>query len=134
MIRSFGLTIISAALLVQMFIIHERVRLSWITEKSHPQINLPTASSYQKVCFRHRVPQLSLSRQGTWIAEGHEPMNDHEAKKYILNTAAKMRAKGYTPVLRFRIGAKEKAARFITMATHAQKTGYAALYVAVLPK
>ncbi len=131
MIRSFGLTLISAALLVQLFMIHERIWAEWMQEKSYPRVDLPVASNSTRIyCLGKHTPQLSLSRRGMWIADGRDPMTDAQAQEFIRESVKESNSQGYAPVIRMRIGAREKASKFIKMAICAEEAGMSMIYVA----
>jgi biopolymer transport protein ExbD len=131
MAKTFGISLTSTFLLILLFTVHYRIRASWYSERTHPSINLPTAQCSTKYCHGRSIPQLSLNKQGQWIAKGHAPMKFEQAQEFIRTSVTNSKKYSHSPALRLRIAGKEKAHHFLNIVKSAHIAGVKRLFIAV---
>ncbi len=129
MMRSMGMVLVTALLLLQLSLLPTRSMIFQYFGKDRPWMKLPVATNQTHCCVCFFGDELSWTKTGGWVgrAGAIEPA---EIEGLLRNGIERGMGRRYT--LRLRIPADAEAGKFMEAAMAAQRAGVSCLHVAVV--
>ena len=132
MMRSLGLSVVSALMLAQLLLLPTRSMLGWRSSPDHPRMELPVASEGEMWCCGHSHADLSWTREGGWVASGVGTIRTEDLEAFLRTTAERWQGRGYVARMRVRVPGDAPAKHFVYFTKCMERAGISELRVAVV--
>lgn len=131
MMRSMGMVLVTALLLVQLTLLPTRSMIFQYFGKDRPWMKLPVATNQKRFSHTHFVDELSWTKTGGWVGSAGSIRNG-EIEAHLRRLIERSAKRGLRSNLRLRLPADADAGKFMEAAMAAQRAGVACLHVAVI--
>ena len=131
MMRSMGMVLVSALLLMQLMFFPTRSAIMEYFGKERPWMRLPVAGNSRQDHGDHFGDEMSWTETSGWVCKSGV-INRSEMDSFLRDGVERTEARGLRFTLRLRIPADAEAGRFTEAAMSAQRAGVSHLRVAVI--